>query len=209
MAISPGNLASKILCGRHNSALSSCDVTATAVFESLRRYQLDFAEGRNLAEDGFTFVSGPLFERWLLKLLWGAVESTSLGKTGEKKGAIREDANQGEILEMLYRGGSLTEGWGFYGLRHDPDPLGSPDSVGIKSALGPDGCVWTVQVEFGVVSFTFAFGRADAPEAVYKPGGVMLTSTVGSGEKILVFAWPEKEHPLLSYTRQGIGPSTA
>jgi len=209
MLISADALASKILCERHNQALSPCDVTAAAVFTSLRRYQLDFAEVRDIDEDGFTLVSGPLFERWLLKLLWGGVQSKSLGKDGTASDAIREEADQASLLEMLYRGGSLPERWGFYGLRHDPDPLGNPDSVGIRSALGPDGTVWTIQVEFGAISFTFAFGSADAPDAVFRPGGVILTTTVGRGEKILVFAWPEKEHGVLSYTRQGVGPATS
>jgi hypothetical protein len=205
--IGVGSLGSKVLCERHNSALSPADTTAIVTFESLSRYQNDFAEHRHLDDDGFTLVSGPLFERWLLKLVWGAVASGNLGIGGVAVQSLRTDADQGVLVEFLFRGGSLPDGWGFYAFPHLPDPHGLTGSVGVRSQTGPDGAAWFVQVEFGAIALAFCLGSPDSKEAVHRPSGVLLTTVDGSGEKLIVFAWPETGHPVCSYERRGDAPS--
>ena len=204
------SLGSKVLCGRHNAALSPADASAGVAFESLTRYQTDFAERRHLDEDGFTLVSGPLIERWLLKLLWGAVASGSLGNEGVPVRSIRTDADVDALAEALFRGGPLPDGWGvLYAIPHEPDPQGLTGSVAVTSGRGPDGAIWFIQVVFGAVALALSLGTPDSKPAVHRPGAVLLTTVHGGGEKVIVFAWPETGHGVLSYERLGDAPSAA
>jgi hypothetical protein len=66
------SLAANILCGRHNSALSRLDKTATRVQTTLERYQLSQLQQLDPHGNEFDLYSGEELERWLLKLIWGA-----------------------------------------------------------------------------------------------------------------------------------------
>jgi hypothetical protein len=65
-------LGANILCDRHNSALSRLDRTATIVQAALDRYQLDQLAKPDPHGSEFDLVSGEDFERWMLKMAWGA-----------------------------------------------------------------------------------------------------------------------------------------
>ena len=134
-AIGVAALGSKVLCHRHNAALTKADDTAAIVAISLQRYQLELADHIDLDGDGFTLVSGPLFERWLLKLLWGGVASRSLGQQGVAAESLRKGIDEVRLLEYLYRDGRLPDGWGFYGFPRETDPSGTVGSIATRASI--------------------------------------------------------------------------
>jgi len=193
-AIGVAALGPKVLCHRHNAALTKADDTAAIVAISLQRYQLELADHIDLDGDGFTLVSGPLFERWLLKLLWGGVASRSLGQQGVAAESLRKGIDEVRLLEYLYRDGRLPDGWGFYGFPRETDPSGTVGSIAINPRSGPDGGIWAIDVDFGAVHFSFALGKHDGNEGFYRPGGTVLLTAKGKGERIIAFAWPDPGH---------------
>ena len=73
-----------MLCRRHNNALSPLDKMAAEFFRYSVEDHLDVFrylgnDDRDSFPRGFTMVSGPYFELWMLKVLWGAVEAGALG----------------------------------------------------------------------------------------------------------------------------------
>jgi hypothetical protein len=69
--VSPGSLASRILCYRHNSDLSPLDATMGSLYAVVRSAH----EGRQAGTHQF---DGELIERWAIKLMLGAVASGNL-----------------------------------------------------------------------------------------------------------------------------------
>lgn len=63
-------LASKVLCSRHNSALSPLDTAAANLKELIRKY-----DDPTALEDRVTLFAGEDIERWMLKVLCGFVVS--------------------------------------------------------------------------------------------------------------------------------------
>lgn len=75
ISLPPSALKSKILCGHHNSKLSSLDDIGLTFCNIL----LDVFEGNGPANDlQQAFISGPDLERWVLKVIIGALASGKL-----------------------------------------------------------------------------------------------------------------------------------
>jgi hypothetical protein len=200
-AVGVAALGSKVLCQRHNGALSKADDTAAVVAISLQRYQLELADHIDLDGDGFTLVSGPLFERWLLKLLWGGVASKSLGQHGVAAESLRKKSDEAGLLEYLYRNGTLPHGWGFYGFPRETEPSRTMGSIAINPRSGPDGGIWAIDVDFGAAHFSFGLGQYDGSDGFYRPGCIVLLTAKGKGERIIAFAWPDPGHKALEGKR--------
>lgn len=129
--VSVGSGASRVLCARHNVALSPLDAMAETVFRRISEGQVSLATEDNPRNE-FTLCSGPLFERWLLKVLWGGVASQSFGQAGVPFEGLQEDADLSKLADALWRGGALTRSWGFHSMLHQEDPKGPPASIGIQ-----------------------------------------------------------------------------
>jgi hypothetical protein len=80
------SLASWILCRRHNHALSRLDAVGTRFYELFRNDQRDLSyhEGVGPFPNTVTLVNGADIERWMLKVLWGAIEAGTIRIRGDK-----------------------------------------------------------------------------------------------------------------------------
>lgn len=105
-------LAANILCQRHNSALSPLDVSASSAFRVLWHFQEDQRRVPDPHGAEFALVNGDELERWLLKLLWGAVAAGALSHEGNPVRALHSSASKEALLDYLFRDGTLPEGWG-------------------------------------------------------------------------------------------------
>ena len=81
-------LSSWMLCGRHNRALSPLDRMAADYFRYFLEDQVDIFkflgnDDRKSFGRAFIMASGPLMELWMLKTLWGAIESKALNVNGQ------------------------------------------------------------------------------------------------------------------------------
>lgn len=78
------SLTGKILCRRHNVALSSLDAIASRLFERIDQFHHEIIDGSLKYQNRFFLFNGHDIERWMLKTLCGAVVSGNAEiRTGE------------------------------------------------------------------------------------------------------------------------------
>lgn len=201
-AIGANSLAAPVLCERHNSSLSPLDTAAGEAFDVLWDFQRAQRDPARIDLNEFALVNGPHIERFLLKLLWGGCAAGSYGSGGAPIQGIRSAVDQRMLLEALYRGGALPEGWGMFASPHEPDPHGPQHAVGIQTLSGTDGAAWGINVNVGAIQLSFALG-VPGQESIHRPQSVVLNGPSAAGEKVLGFAWPSEGHAPLVYTYLG------
>jgi len=83
-SVRPATLTGKILCRRHNLALSPLDAIASRLFERIDQFHHEFIDSTRKYENRFFLFNGHDIERWMLKTLCGAVVSRNAEiRTGE------------------------------------------------------------------------------------------------------------------------------
>jgi hypothetical protein len=117
-------LASRILCSRHNSALSSLDSEFGSFAETIRDYD------RGITSASVTrTVSGCIIELWMLKCFLGLSVSKNIG------GALKP-----ECVNILFERQMWPTEWGLY---YCTDAQGGPiyhtDSLAVETLTAPDG----------------------------------------------------------------------
>lgn len=120
-------LGAKILCDRHNSALSPLDAMAADLFRTLRCFQREKYPDAHL----FALFDGRSVERWVLKMLWGLTFSGQIGKAGV---AISPPAD--DLLPVLFRGAEMPKGWGLFIEQEDFKPAGAMSVAPMIDAAG-------------------------------------------------------------------------
>lgn len=203
-------LAANILCQRHNSALSPLDVSASTAFRVLWHFQEDQRRSPDLHGAEFALVSGEDLERWLLKLLWGAVAAGVLSHGSKPVRALRSSASEEELLNYLFRDGALPQGWGLYTAGH-PNRLFSGEGEIAIRPLVHQGELWGAGVEAGAVGLRFALGTPDGdpPYVVRRPLQVELARADAPERKVLALAWKGSFGPPVTQTWVGDGTTTA
>jgi hypothetical protein len=82
--VPPPSLTGKILCRRHNVALSPLDAVASRLFERIDQFHREIVDRARKNETQFFLFNGHDIERWMLKTLCGAVVSGNAKiKSGE------------------------------------------------------------------------------------------------------------------------------
>lgn len=194
------SLSSRILCGRHNRALSPLDKMAASFFRYSLEDHLDIFKylGNDPRPDfprGFTMVSGPLMEMWLLKVIWGAIESKALNVDGRPAYRFRLGVATEQLAEILWRGADWPPNWGMYILRHrDQDRPVTPRSVQLRlESAGPE--VLGGYVQIAGFEYLVAFERPPI-DRFYRPAGITFQRAgfPQTSCKMTAFAWPELGH---------------
>lgn len=192
-------LASKILCARHNGALSPLDSIAGDFFRGVRDAQealaLNGPGSLGPADDYFLLANGPLIELWLLKLFLGGVAS----KTWSEPTSVRSKPGVIPLHEILWRGAPWPTGWGLNSTGHLVDPAGSPNSIGIVP-WSKDAELWGGTVEIGALNLNLALGAPDK-SATIRPGCYYFERIETDVEMVVALAWPEDGHKAESYRR--------
>jgi len=198
-AIPAERLDSRILCERHNRALSPLDADAGKVFRAAHRFQDQLVPGAQLSANTFLLTSGVRFELWLLKLALGGLSSGSLPINGRANAAVSEfggSARVDNMVEILFRGRHWPETWGFFVFPRSIDPNATRDGIRVSSGTNPNGQLIALSVGFGIVSFDLAFGTAGNFLA-HRPGAIALCGARPGVEKVVAFAWPSGTHTVL------------
>lgn len=196
-----GSLTSRILCDRHNSALSPLDAIAGQFFAAMRD------DGRSLAEQGpegefpcaFTMISGPMLELWLLKVLWGAVETGTV-RLGESAAyRFRLGVTTTQLAEILWRGAPWPRHWGLY-VPMPNTPLERATlmgSTGITFAFdGPE--ILGGSMVFAGIDFLLAFERPDVP-TMFQPGALTFQRHGYRNWKMMALCWPDAGHEPIGF----------
>jgi hypothetical protein len=186
----------RILCERHNNALSRLDATAIAVFRTLDRYQTDQNSQPDPHGSEFDLYSGEALERWLLKLLWGGTAAGVFTLSGQPIRALREPTKYQDMLaEYLFRGGALPPVWGMYVLAHGPDVNVRAEAPAAIITGSHNGELVQGSIAMRVVEFTFAFGTLRSTtggKAVLRPRAVELKSLLDPAHKVLALGWDHR-----------------
>ena len=107
--IGRASLSRKMLCRRHNNALSPLNKMAAEFFRHFLEDHLDIFkylgnDDRDSFPRGFTTVSGPYIELWMLKVIWGAIEAGAIEVDGQTAYRFRLGVTSQQLAEILWRG---------------------------------------------------------------------------------------------------------
>jgi hypothetical protein len=198
------SLSSRMLCGRHNEAMSPLDSTAADFFRYFREDQLDVFkylgnDDRDSFARGFVMASGPYMELWMLKVIWGAIESGAMNVEGKKAYRFRLGVTTEQLAEILWRGAPWPAAWGMYVLldRDNDQPI-KQNSLRLRLAsMGSE--VLGGYVQNSGFEFLICF-ETPPVRRIYRPCGITFTR-VGfpkSSWKMAAFAWPKLGHPIIN-----------
>lgn len=197
------SLASWMLCGRHNRALSRLDRMAADYFRYFLEDHIDIFrffgyDPRTEFGRGFIMASGPLMELWMLKTLWGAIESGSLNVDGRTAYRFRLGVTTEQLAETLWRGADWPPHWGMYVLRdHDHDHPVIPRAVRLRlESVGSE--VLGGYIQIAGFEYLVAFERPPLAH-FFRPAGMAFRRVGFSNRscKMVAFAWPELGHELI------------
>lgn len=127
-------MSAKMLCGRHNAAVSPLDKLAAEFFCYLRDDIVDMTWHQGTAEfaRAFTLVNGPYLELWLLKALWGAIEAKALMVNDHLAYRFRLGVTNDVLADILRCGADWPKHWGMYALLDRDHDI--PNSVRVRLA---------------------------------------------------------------------------
>ena len=166
----PASLKAKVLCTRHNSALSPLDDLAKILF----RFLLDVEELAPQTPRAL-LVRGPDIERWMLKALCGALAS----KVADAKLSLaaRHTFPNRRLLDVLFGDDEFLTPHGLYLDRHQSVfQVGPHASLRISST---ETDVHALRVGVLGIGFVLSTGASSEPrltpdQYVYRPGDVAL-----------------------------------
>ena len=179
--LSPNALASKILCDRHNSALSSLDAIAVRLFGAFNEEGAS-GSGRQL----LYLFSGADLERWLLKILCGLVYSRSLAIENATEVAIPK-----QWLEILFGNADFLEGQGLYVCTVPGHRFEGPYGLMLQAIAGSGGVsglgLWVCGYELILSMSGFPSRSFDGRTVAYRP--LELHTTGPEFEKSIILCW--------------------
>jgi hypothetical protein len=105
-------LTAKILCGRHNSALSPLDSEASSFFEKLRIIEVDLQRRSLSKKRSLSLTSGEMLEAWMLKLTCGLFYSKNAAKDGAR--LIDDHTLDEQLVREALLFGLWRDGCGLY-----------------------------------------------------------------------------------------------
>ena len=185
--VSVKSMQSKVLCTRHNHALSPLDAEAGEMFRVIQHYQraLDSEHPINL----FAIFDGPSIERWLIKFLLGGMASGSLGLPDRVKAELQFDINLEILLESLFRRPSVVPEWTLYQYGQT-DALFKP-GADIEYAIyyDPESFVTGCDVAIGNTCLMLAFKEISsflvpAGTSSLRPAGFVTRSAITDAQTI-------------------------
>lgn len=186
--ISVASFTAKVLCTRHNSALSPLDVVANRFFRRL-------SDAHSAHHPAVYAFNGHDIERWMLKCLCGFMAS---GSTAHNDVQIPKTSPPKGFLDVLYGLDTLPDGWGMYLL---PDPLGT--GIGFAPIIDkrvPDrhrvsGCILAMKgLQFLLAMETPPESRRESllDGSIYRPTELTYKSPQGDRDVTIILGWTQK-----------------
>lgn len=188
---SPRWLASKMLCDRHNSALSPLDSEAGRFIDTLLRFDHALRDSAPPVTTEDVTCNGADIERWMLKVLVGMAYGGAF-KTAE----IRHDA---PVVPTLFGERNWPAGWGL-SVVPSSSPIWGHQGFEVVTHVHEDR-IWGARFAIGGVLLDFSLGRPDPP-AQRRPAGLALDRSDQSPAKTITLSWPERPaSPYQRFTR--------
>jgi hypothetical protein len=186
----------RILCSYHNRALSELDAEAQHVIATLRAFQtaLDNPTSSQVSDAMF---SGPLFERWLLKVALGLLASGQIRPADSHNSQITLRDHE-RMIRVLFGKEAWPDQWGMYLFLSPSTPFHAPE--GQDGKMGEFGTqplwhaaeLWLMKYWVRSLPFALCFGKPDALNPnLYRPGILLLANRNGASLR-LHFQWTDK-----------------
>lgn len=190
--VAPAALTGKILCSRHNHALSPLDAVASRLFQRIDQFHHEIVDTAGKYENRFFLFNGHDIERWMLKVLCGAVVS---GNAEIRTGASNWRPPM-EWLKILFGEESFPLRCGLYfhsqvtgksyierGFKFVPFSNNIGGVYGARISLNDERFVLAMSAPPEDLSGTFIKDHA------YRPQGQRFM--VDSCEKVVHFGWED------------------
>lgn len=186
-SIGIGALTAKILCEKHNSALSHLDTEAGRLFQTIH-----LIDKQPDAVSDHSDFDGRTIERWLLKLAAGLV-------LGPKQ---KDHSISQQKLEILVTN-DWPKGWGLY-VQTPKSSAILAKGLEIELRSHPEtGEVLAIWAYLAGVSAYLLLGVPDVPSSfgLHRPRGLIFQNL--PGEKRIEFEWPEQRGEAITYSKVG------
>jgi hypothetical protein len=177
----------RILCERHNVALSPIVRLGLKFFDDLSRVGSTFPSMPGPSCQIVTAVNGYDVERWLLKILLGLARG------------IWTETNESWHppqwwLEVLFGDKALPHGVGLSCLSGPDELLTDDQRVGMEPLWLPNGIPGGLLVRIAGIRFSLLMTSGAERLGTYRPGAFRFTSKDGQQQQILILGW-NQEHP--------------
>jgi len=177
----PSALTSKVLCKRHNSALSKLDSIAVRLFQAFDEEKVS-ESGQQLI---FLF-SGHDIERWLLKILCGLIFSKNVSLEDEADLSIPD-----YWLRILFGEAEFSEEQGLYVCKSRGHRFVGPKGLQLQVITGSDRLtgmgLWICGYELILSMSGFPARVFEGREMVYRP--LEFYATGRDYEKSILLSW--------------------
>jgi hypothetical protein len=198
-------LVAKVLCEKHNSALSGFDGAGSTLFAGMDG--IDSAAGKTGVPPETFVVNGDHLERWMLKMLCGGLYSGTMPVPG---GSMKGMCPPLEWLNVLFRGAALPPGQGLYLRAGTPNEVFSTEPAILKMAVVVDKDNVVIGFRMWVFNFEYQLVLADLPptlpplleHAHYRPTGLVIDGSA----KSIRFEWGQtsgSKEVRVAWVRQG------
>jgi hypothetical protein len=192
-------LASRILCERHNNALSTLDACMGSFAQSIADY--DAALNSNATSDASEIrtYSGDDLERWMVKALLGLTASNNLAATNLEP----------ECVDLLFANTAWPEGWGLY-FALSSKQIHHSASFLIETKVDPArALILAANFTIRGVPFVLCLGKPDNPQSFgqFRPEAIVFRN--GACEKVLELKWlhgAQSQAILLNHAGRYDGP---
>ena len=179
--LSPNALASRVLCDRHNTALSPVDEIAVNLFTAFNEEGAT-RSGRQLLH----LFSGHDLERWLLKILCGFVYSRNLWSTDGTEVSIPTN-----WVQILFGNADFSDGQGLYICTQLGHQFSGPFGLKLRPIGDSNGLNGIGVLVCGyelILSMTgFPSRSFDGRAFAYRPAELYVTGP--AFEKSILFSW--------------------
>jgi hypothetical protein len=189
-------LASKILCTRHNNALSALDAAIGYFSQTLQDYDDTTHPSVTLLQNEVRLFAGEDIERWMLKCLIGATYSKNFAQRSIKA----------ECLDLLYGRIEWPSSWGLHiGMITPGQVVYHSDSFLIQTLTGgPNKLILMARFVLRGLPFNLVMGTPDSPKAmgIWRPSRLVFEAQ--KAEKVIEISWHvPASGQILSWNRSG------
>jgi hypothetical protein len=185
-AVGISSLTAKVLCDRHNNALSPIDSEFGRFISTIGSFDTGF-NGHNSKNEVVVFC-GEDIERWMLKTICAMVSSKMIAKDGKIT-----DIKLREIwLDILYDKKPLPEGWGLY-IDMSKESIEHKKSFSLRPLVVKDNNdLLAAEVNVNNIKFHLVLGKPEPPEAFGVRRPKTLIFQYKDVTKIIEISWQDK-----------------
>jgi len=179
------SLTAKVLCQRHNNALSPVDSEFQRFISTISSFDGGFRE--TISKDEVAVFSGEDIERWMLKTICCKVSSGVVAKDGQISNVKMKQV----WLDLLYNRNEWPETWGLY--------INMSESFALKKYFGlrilvanDNNEVLAAEVYVNNIKFHLLLGKPEPPESFGVRRPRTLLFQFKNSVKIIELSWRDK-----------------